>query len=154
MACEHEVFDKKSRTWRPCTRSATLFAESLIDGEVTRMCCCKQHYPALLRRIVSADPYQFGHGKRNRLHSETINTHLVVKSRKETPIERVHLGTVHFGPETEMEYLDRMYDHYHDEYCLIGMYRLQHEYDDWRDKYNECAYHMRCIESRMREIEA
>lgn len=150
--CEHEVFDKKTRTHRPCTRPATLVVETLIDAVTTQRCCCGQHRRSTIGRILAVDSSQFGHGHRFRHQEDVINTHVLVSSLSDGSVERMHRGTVHFGPVTEMDHLDRLYDDYQDEYCRIGMSQLQHEDDDWRSRYEDCSYHMHCILDRMQEI--
>jgi hypothetical protein len=150
--CEHEVFDKKTRTHRTCTRPATLVVETLIDGVTTQRCCCGQHRRSTIDRILAADSSQFGHGQRQRDRDEVTNTCVLVSSLSDGSVERIHRGTVHFGPVTEMDHLDRLYDDYQDEYCRIGMFQPLHDDVEWRSRYDDCSYHMRCILDRMEEI--
>jgi len=150
--CEHEVFDKTTRTHRPCIRPATLVVETLIDGVTTQRCCCGQHRRSTIDRILAVDSSQVGHGQRFRQQEDVINTQVLVSSLSDGSVERIHRGTVHFGPVTEMDHLDRLYNDYQDEYCRIGMFQLHHDDFEWRSRYDDCSYHMQRILDRMEEI--
>lgn len=151
--CQHEVFDKKRRTDRPCTRPATSVVEIFIDGLSIQRSCCTQHRQSTIDHIIAADSRQFGDRQRNLRRDDIINLHVLVLHMSDGSVERIHRGTVHFGPMTEMEHLDRLYDDYNDEYCRIGMFQLHHDDVKWRTRYDECAYNMQCILNRMEEIE-
>lgn len=153
MACEIPVWCTKTRSWRACTRSATCTAETFIDDQIIRKCCCKQHKPKAIEKLIQEGPHTTWDQRTTwRLGSQIINTHVrveVTPARKPTEVEHVSRGTITFGPMTEREYLDDLYDVYHEEYGRIGMCGLQHEDDEWRRKYDECAYHMQMIEDRL-----
>ena len=156
MACEISVWCAKTRDWRPCTRSATCVAETLLDGQLIRRCCCAQHKPKAIEKLVQRGVHDvWGQRTTWRLGSQVVNAHVRVEVRpagKAPREEFVSRGTVEFGPMTEREYLDDLYDEYHEEYSRIGMARLQHEDDEWRARYDHCARHMQAIEARLETL--
>ena len=95
---------------------------------------------------MDADPYHTVHFQRTtwRLRTQVINTHVRVVCLKKTPEEAsvVSRGTVEFGPSTEREYLDALYDECFEERCRIGMFGLQEER---REQYDELSDRMRDI---------
>lgn len=154
VECEIPVWCTKTRTWRACIRSATCTAETFIDGQILRQCCCKQHKPKAIEKLIQNGPHTTWDERavswRDGL--QIINAHVTVEVKhvnKPTEIEHVSRGTIPFGPMTEREYLDNLYNVYHEEYGRIGMFSLQYEDDEWRRRYDECAYHMRMIEDRL-----
>ena len=157
MACE-----MTTRSGAPCSRAAVYAVESLIDGQLTRRCCCTQHRPDVIQKITFDDPSHFGHGKRRRERDEFINIHLVVSGigakTTSSPIEEhIHVGSVAFGPITEIEHLNREYDEYFEEYSLIGAYNLQdkedYRYPMWLSKYELCKFRMAEIEHQIQALE-
>jgi hypothetical protein len=103
--------------------------------------------------IINEDKYQFGHGERYRQRGNVINTHFVVSSitpsSSSSSIVFEHRGTIQFGPITEREHLEQLYDEYFDEYSRIGMCDLQYDTAYFQDKYNDCVYHMNLIDYRI-----
>lgn len=150
MACEIPVWCAKTREWRPCTRAASCVAETFLDGRLIRKCCCKQHKPKAIEKLVQRGAHDvWGQRTTWRLGSQVVNAQVRVEVTATGAVEHVSRGTVEFGPMTEHEHLDDLYDEYHEEYGRIGMARLQHEDDEWRARYDHCVHHMRAIEERL-----
>lgn len=150
MACEIPVWCAKTREWRPCTRAASCIAETFLDGQLIRKCCCKQHKPKAIEKLVQRGAHDvWGQRTTWRLGSQVVNAHVRVEVTATGVVEHVSRGTVEFGPMTERAHLDDFYDEYHEEYSRIGMARLQHEDDEWRARYEHCARHMLAIEERL-----
>ena len=61
---------------------------------------------------------------------------------------------VHYGPVTERVHLEQLYDEYHQEYSLIGMYDLQYESASYRETYHDCIHNMNRISDRLDELDA
>lgn len=141
MACETLVLCKKTRAWRTCFNSAVFSVESMVDDKITKTCCCKQHKQ---KTITS--------------HASSVNSIVIVSSLGlDSGILETHLlGTVSFGPETEFQYLEKKYDKYFDEYCLIGMYNLYDNddpyHDEWVAKYRLCEVQMDIIDQRLAQL--
>ena len=141
MACDTPVFCKKTREWRTCSHSAVFSVESMVDGDITRTCCCKQHKQ---KTITS--------------HARSVNSIVTVSSLGDNSgiVETHLLGTVPFGPETESQFLEKQYEKYFDEYCLIGMYNLRDEddpcHDEWVAKYRLCEAQMALIDQRLAQL--
>lgn len=74
-----------------------------------------------------------------------------------SPIEHVHVGSVAFGPITEIEHLNREYDEYCNEYSLIGAFNLRDKEDpyhsEWVSKYELCKFRMDEIKHRIQVLE-
>ena len=152
MACE-----MTTRSGAPCSRAAIYAVESLIDGQLTRRCCCAQHRPAAIQKITYDDPSHFGHGERWNTRSGDINMHLVVERIATSVVDHVHVGSVAFGPITEIENLNREYDEYFEEYSLIGAFNLRDKedprYPEWVSKYELCKFRMAEIEHQIQVLE-
>ena len=116
------------------------------------MCCCKQHKPKAIEKLIQHGPHDiWGQRTTWRLGSQIVNAHVRVEDSSSIP-EHVSRGTVEFGPMTQQEFLDDLYDEYQDEYSRIGMSQLQHKDDWWRRRYDDCAHHMRVIEERLHTL--
>ena len=153
MSCSIEIIDKKTKTYRLCRHKPIISGITLINGEINELCCCRQHKQAMINKFVRDDKYQKDYNVRNYEFNEIINIHVVLYNiDTKVAFDHLHLGTVQFGPKTEKEHLDEIYDEYHTEYSLIEMYRLQNESDDWYQRYNNCIYNMNIIQKRMNEI--
>lgn len=145
MACDIAVRCAKTHDWRPCTRSATCVAETLVDGQLTQLRCCKQHKLKAVDTLIQTGPHDIWYQETTwRLVSQLINTHVRVLMISTGEVDHISRGTIYFGPMTKVEYLDHEYDTYHDEYSRIGMCGLHREDD-------ECLVHMRYLDSR-REV--
>ena len=138
MACE-----VPTRSGRSCSHFAKHTLNMLEDGITYQMRCCSRHRDTALRVLVNDSETHFGHGVRMRQKDEYINSIVTVD---DVPYP---FGVVAFGPETERQHLERVYDTYQDEFCRIGMFGLQNEDPTWRLKYEECKHHMRMIEFRL-----
>lgn len=150
MACEIPVRCAKTRDWRPCVRSATCSVETLLDGDHIRICCCKQHKPKAIEKLIQHGPHDiWGQRTTWRLGSQIVNAHVRVEDTT-SGTEHVSRGTVEFGPMTEHEFLDDLYDQYQEEHSRIGMFQLHREDDVWRRRYDDCADRMRVVEDRLR----
>ena len=83
--------------------------------------------------------------------------HLVVERITTSVVEHVHVGSVAFGPITEIEHLNREYDEYFDEYSLIGAFNLRDKEDpdylEWVSKYELCKFRMEEIEHQIEALE-
>ena len=140
-----------NRDGRRCSRFMVYTVESFEDGNVSRLGCCSQHKPNAIRNVYDSQTH-FGHNHRTRCVNDHINSIVTVERCEhilDEAVEIHHIGTIEFGPITEIEHLETLYDEYHEEYSLIGMYNLHNEDEDWSKKYNECKSRMRMIERRL-----
>jgi hypothetical protein len=91
-----------------CTRLATFVVDTLVDGLITHRFCCGQHKARAIQELVDADPYHDIHFQRT---IQVINTHVrVVDLKTSTEVDCVSRGSVQFGPMTQREQLDHLYD--------------------------------------------
>ena len=83
--------------------------------------------------------------------------HLVVECIATSVVDHVHVGSVAFGPITEIEHLNREYDEYFEEYSLIGAFNLRDKedprYPEWVSKYELCKFRMAEIEHQIQVLE-
>lgn len=134
-----------------CSRPATFVVDTLVDGHLAHRFCCAQHKPRAIEELVDTDPYHDLHFVTTlRLCSQIVNTHVrVIRLADSSVVECVSQGFVEFGPMTEREYLDHLYEMYQDEYCRIGMFGLHEDDRYYRDRYDQLARQMRAIEDRL-----
>ena len=155
MACE------VSTRGHPCSRFAKHTLTILEDGIVFQRRCCAQHRERAMRQLVASRPTHFSHDSSVPRHQQiasgdrintivTVDEHLQGGPSDVPETERhYHFGNVVFGPETERQHFESLYERYQDEYCRIGMFGLQNEDPEWKLKYEECIHHMRMIEFRL-----
>jgi hypothetical protein len=120
----------------------------MVNGQLKTLLCCGRHKARAVDTLVDTDPYHTVHFQRTtwRLRTQVINTHVRVvclKSPEEASV--VSRGTVEFGPMSEHEYLDALYEESFEERCRIGMFGLREER---REQYDELTQRMRDIEER------
>jgi hypothetical protein len=65
-----------------------------------------------------------------------------------------HSDTVHYGPMTERDHLEHMYDEYYMRVSDLrnepDSYRCTYSY---REAYDDCMYNMECITLRLMDID-
>ena len=151
MAC-----DMMTRSGTPCSRAAIYAVESLIDGQLTRICCCTQHRPKAIQKITYDDPSHIGHDENTR--SSDINMHLIVERITTSDVEHVHVGSVAFGPVTKLDHLEREYDECFYEYTMMLLSDKMDKkkdpgYPEWHSKFEMCKARLDEIYSRIEPLE-
>lgn len=130
MICEIGLF---------CNVPAAYTLESFEDNRVRRLCACESHKHKALLQVFDPNTH-YEHGKCYRNSTKHINT--IVTVRGHGSFEIVHLGSVLFGPVTQRNYWEDVYDALEDEWTRMGLF----EEFETSERYEECQRLMLFIE--------
>lgn len=132
MACEIGLF---------CNIPAAYTFESFEDNVVRRLCACESHKHKALLQVVDPNTH-YEHGKCYRNSTKHINTIVIVKDTFNL-VKEIHcLGNVKFGPVTQRNYWEDVYDALEDEVTRMGLF----EEFQTSERYEECQRLMLRIE--------
>lgn len=122
-----------------CNVPAAYTFESFEDNVVRRLCACEGHKHKALLQVIDPNTH-YEHGKCYRNSTKFINT--IVTVRGHGSFEIVRLGNVKFGPITQRNYWEDVYDALEDEVTRMGLF----EEFETSERYEECKRLMLRIE--------
>jgi len=133
MACEIHVWNPSMRVWRSCFRSGNYTAETLLNNELIRKRCCKQHLNSAIDDLVQNGAHDV-HGQMNSwwLKTQIVNAHVRVLGPDGTE-SFVSRATVEFGPQTELDSLYDLHDWFQNEKLKFALNDSSN--DKWMERY-------------------